>query len=89
MLLPCFYATHWACVWTSSKRIFWSGEVVFPGFFLVLHDDPKREYAYGPAEGLSDTKIGTFSKTLMVDAKQRGWVVISMKKDFKKIFVWE
>jgi hypothetical protein len=56
---------------------------------LVLHDDPKREYAYGPAEGLPDTKVGAFSKKLMVEAKQRGWVIISMKKDFKKIFAWE
>lgn len=56
---------------------------------LVLHDDPKREYAYGPAEGLPDTKVGTFSQALMAEAKQRGWVVISMKRDFKKIFAWE
>ena len=27
---------------------------------LVLHDDGQREYAYGPAQGLPDTKIGTF-----------------------------
>ena len=31
---------------------------------LVLHDDPKREYAYGPAAGLPDTKVGTFSQAL-------------------------
>ena len=28
---------------------------------LVLHDDATREYAYGPAHGLPDTKIGTFT----------------------------
>ena len=28
---------------------------------LVLHDDAKREYAYGPAQGLPDTKVGTFT----------------------------
>ena len=28
---------------------------------LVLHDDAEREYAYGPANGLPDTKVGTFS----------------------------
>jgi hypothetical protein len=27
---------------------------------LVLHDDAKREYAYGPAQGLPNTKVGTF-----------------------------
>jgi phosphoglycolate phosphatase-like HAD superfamily hydrolase len=30
---------------------------------LVLHDDAKREYAYGPALGLPDTKVGTFTHT--------------------------
>jgi hypothetical protein len=56
---------------------------------LVLHDDAKREYAYGPAEGLPDTKVGTFSQALRDEAKKSGWVVISMKKDWKKIFAWE
>jgi hypothetical protein len=27
---------------------------------LVLHEDDKREYAYGPAQGLPDTKVGRF-----------------------------
>ena len=31
---------------------------------LVLHDDAEREYAYGPAEGLPDTKVGTFTQSL-------------------------
>jgi hypothetical protein len=26
---------------------------------------------------------------LMVEAKQKGWVVISMKNDWKRIFAWE
>jgi hypothetical protein len=30
----------------------------------VLHDDAEREYAYGPANGLPDTKVGTFSQAL-------------------------
>jgi phosphoglycolate phosphatase-like HAD superfamily hydrolase len=53
---------------------------------LVLHDDGEREYAYGPASGLPDTKVGTFSQELMDEAKQKGWVVISMKDDWKTIF---
>jgi phosphoglycolate phosphatase-like HAD superfamily hydrolase len=53
---------------------------------LVLHDDAEREYAYGPADGLPDTKVGTFTQALMDEAKQRGWVVISMKDDWKTIF---
>src|SRR3954468_9921884 len=31
---------------------------------LVLHDDAKREYAYGPAQGLRGTKVGAFTQTL-------------------------
>ena len=30
---------------------------------LVLHDDAQREYAYGPAQGLPDTKVGTFTQS--------------------------
>jgi phosphoglycolate phosphatase-like HAD superfamily hydrolase len=56
---------------------------------LVLHDDAKREYAYGPAQGLADTRVGTFTKALYDEAKKNGWIVISMKKDWKKIFTWE
>jgi len=53
---------------------------------LVLHDDAKGEYAYGPAEGLPDTKVGTFTQDLYDEAKKDGWVVISMKNDWKRIF---
>ncbi len=53
---------------------------------LVLHDDAKREYAYGPAEGLPDSKVGTFTQALYDEAKKDGWVVISMKNDWKQIF---
>jgi len=56
---------------------------------LVLHDAPKREYGYGPAEGLPDTKVGTFSQALLGEAKKRNWVVISIQKDWEKIFAWE
>jgi phosphoglycolate phosphatase-like HAD superfamily hydrolase len=56
---------------------------------LVLHDDAKREYAYGPAKGLPDTKVGTFPQALYDEAKKQGWTVISMKDDWKRIFAWE
>ena len=56
---------------------------------LVLHDDPEREYAYGPASGLPDSKVGTFSDSLMAEAKKSGWVVISTKNDWKRIFAFE
>jgi len=56
---------------------------------LVLHDDAQREYAYGPALGLPDTKVGTFTQTLYDDAKRKRWTVISMKSDWKRIFAFE
>ena len=55
---------------------------------LVLHDDAKREYAYGPARA-ADTKVGTFTQTLYDEAKKKGWIVISMKNDWKQIFAFE
>jgi phosphoserine phosphatase len=56
---------------------------------LVLHDDPTREYAYGPAQGLPDSKVGTFTPALYDEAKKNGWTVISMKNDWKRIFAFE
>jgi len=56
---------------------------------LVLHDDAKREYAYGPALGLSDTRVGTFTQALYDEATKQGWVVISMKNDWKRVFAFE
>ncbi len=56
---------------------------------LVLHDDSTREYAYGPANGLPDTKVGAFSQALYDEAKAKGWTVISMKNDWKQVFAWE
>lgn len=52
---------------------------------LLLHDDAEREYAYGPAQGLPDSKVGTFPQTLYDEAKSKGWIVISMKNDWKRI----
>jgi phosphoglycolate phosphatase-like HAD superfamily hydrolase len=48
---------------------------------LVHHDDAEREYAYG-----AESKIGTFSDALMAEAKNKGWIVISKKDDWKTIF---
>ena len=57
--------------------------------FLLLHDDAEREVAYGPANGLPATKVGTFSQALMDTAKASGWTVISMKNDWNRIFAGE
>ncbi len=56
---------------------------------LVLHDDPAREYAYGPAQGLPDTKVGTFTQALYEEAKKDGWQIISMMHDWRRIFPFE
>ena len=55
---------------------------------LVLHDDARREYAYGPANGLPDTKVGAFTPALQAAAAKQGWVVISMKSDWKRVFAF-
>lgn len=60
--------------WTSSQSgPFWVA--------LVHHDDAVREYAYGP-----NSKIGTFSDSLMTEANTNNWNIISMKNDWKVIF---
>jgi hypothetical protein len=51
---------------------------------LVHHDDAEREYAYGP-----ESKVGTFTDALMDEAKSKGWIVVSMKNDWKRIFAFE
>jgi len=63
--------------WTQASG---SGRLMM----LVHHDDAAREWAYGPK-----SKIGTFSDSLMAEAKAQGWIVISMKHDWKKIFSFE
>jgi phosphoglycolate phosphatase-like HAD superfamily hydrolase len=56
---------------------------------LLLHDDAAREYAYGPAQGLPDSKVGTFTPTLYDEAKKKDWTVISMKNDWRRVFPFE
>ena len=53
---------------------------------LVLHDDAAREYAYGPALGLPDVKLGAFTQAVYDQAKKEGWTVVSMKDDWKQVF---
>jgi hypothetical protein len=51
---------------------------------LVHHDDARREFAYG-----ADSRIGTFSDSLMAEARKSDWTVISMKDDWKRVFPFE
>jgi hypothetical protein len=55
---------------------------------LIYHDDAEREYAYGPAGGLPETHVGTLTEALMTEAMGDGWVVVSMKDDWSRIFSW-
>lgn len=50
--------------WTSAQN----GATLM---MLLYHDDPIREYAYGPAGGLPNTSVGTFSDDLMQEAKEK------------------
>ena len=60
--------------WTQSN----TGKT-FKG--LVHHTDGEREWAYGP-----DSKIGTFSNSLMEEANSNDWTVVDMKNDWKVIY---
>lgn len=48
---------------------------------LIHHDDAKREFAYGP-----ESKIGTLSDSLMNEALDNHWGIVSMQKDWKTVF---
>jgi len=47
---------------------------------IIRHDDAEREYAYD-----RDSHIGKLDKALD-EAPRRGWVVVSMKNDWKRVF---
>ena len=51
---------------------------------LVHHDDAKREYAYG-----AESKVGTFSEQLSSEAKQKGWTVVSIARDWRRVFPFD
>jgi phosphoglycolate phosphatase-like HAD superfamily hydrolase len=66
----------------DREMLEWTGAGSGPRLkMLVLHDDATREYAYGPAQGLPDTRVGTFTAALYDEAKKDGWTLISMKTD--------
>lgn len=50
---------------------------------LLHHTDGEREYAY-------DTKtLSGHLETALVEAKEKNWMVVDMKRDFRKIFAFE
>jgi len=48
--------------------------------FLLHHDDAEREFAYD-----RDSDVAKLDRGLN-EAPQRGWIVASMKRDWKRIF---
>jgi phosphoserine phosphatase len=74
----------------DREMLEWTGAGDGPRLMMfVFHDDAEREYAYGPANGLPDTKFGTFPESLMEEAKKKGWVLISMKNDWARVFAFQ
>ena len=58
--------------------------LLVPRFCLyVHHTDAKREWAYD-----RESHIGRLDKGL-VEAKAKGWTVVDMKRDWKRIFLFE
>ena len=56
---------------------------------LVLHDDGEREYAYGPAQRPARLPRSAHSPQALYDeARKAGWIVVSMKTDWKRIFAF-
>ena len=62
--------------WTTT----WSGARFG---MIVHHDDSEREYAYDRKSSIGKLERG------LDEAAKRGWVVVSMKRDWKVIFPFE
>jgi len=56
---------------------------------LVLHDDAARDFAYGPARGLPSVPLVHFTPELDEYAKQNGWIVVSVKNDWNRVYALE
>jgi len=41
------------------------------------------------AQGLPESRVGTFTQQLYDEAKKDGWSVVSMKNDWNRIFAWD
>jgi len=62
----------------------WTSATNYPHFALIVHHtDAEREVAYD-----RDSSIGRLDKALD-EAGQKGWTVVDMKKDWKRVFPFE
>jgi len=55
----------------------------------IAADNALPSWNDGPALGLPDTKVGAFTQALYNEAHKQGWVVISMKNDWSRIFAFD
>jgi hypothetical protein len=53
-----------------------------------LHDDAAHGHAYGPAQGLTDTKAGTFNRVLHDEAAGRSRIVIPVRSGWNRLFAF-
>ena len=80
---------------SRSARDLLPDEVKASGFMTAQSDssppkDSTTPDPSNPAEPTEpDTKVGKFTQALYDEAKKDGWVVISMKDDWKRIFGFE
>ena len=51
--------------------------------FYIHHDDAEREYAYDRESSIGRLSLG------LDEAPKRGWIVVSMKDDWKRVFTFE
>jgi len=62
----------------------WTAAGPGPRFALVIHHtDAKREWAYD-----HDSKVGRLDRAL-TEAKKRGWPVVDMRSEWKRVFTFE
>jgi hypothetical protein len=68
----------------DQQMLQWTAAGAGPRFMgLVHHTDAEREYAYDRT-----SKIGKLDKALD-EATAKGWTVVDMKKDWKKVFAFQ
>jgi hypothetical protein len=68
----------------DQQMLEWTASHPGPRFMLLVHHtDAEREYAYD-----RNSAIGRLDKALD-EANAKGWTVVSMKDDWKKIFAFQ
>jgi phosphoserine phosphatase len=75
---------------SDRQMIQWTAAGGGPSLVMIVyHDDDDREFAYGPAGGLREPKHGAFGQEFYDEMQDKGWPVISMRDDWKRIFSFD